>query len=190
MAKISWPETYSLKSVCKAYCWGSAVLWALELPQLAEVTLRSQINHFYVLSLYTPSSCTESHWLRFHTWVQSLLTHYKTLVRNFKSQNTMQRSITGCRLDGLMLKCQNYPKKATDYCLCSFGIEKINANSLIFAYLLLVMLRAEPRALHVLAKPSSSSPVHSLYLSICDHFYKYEANIKCFHTDITKRHKI
>lgn len=43
----------------------------LGLPQLAELTLRSQINHFYVLSLYTPSSCTEFPWLKFHTWVQS-----------------------------------------------------------------------------------------------------------------------
>lgn len=119
-----------------------------------------------------------------------MLTHYKTLIKNFKSQKTMQRSITGHRLDDLMLKCQYYPKKSMDYCLCSFGMEKINANSLIFAYLLLVMLRAEPRALDVLAKPSSSSPVHSLYLSICDFFYKYEANIKCFHVNISNKHKI
>lgn len=35
----------------------------LGFPQLVELTFCSQINYFRVLSLYTPSSCPEFHWV-------------------------------------------------------------------------------------------------------------------------------
>lgn len=78
-------------------------------------------------------------------------------------------------------------------CLWIFGLEKINAISLIFAYLLLDLLRVEPSVLHMLVKHSStnlhtSSPVHSLILFMLQ-FYKNKANIKCFQ-DLNNRQKL
>lgn len=97
----------------------------LGFPQLAELTFCSQINYFRVLSLYTPSSCTEFHWVWFHTWVRACshtTKHWWRILKVIKQW--MQRSITGHRRDGLTLKCQYHPKKDTDYCLCSLGMEK------------------------------------------------------------------
>lgn len=73
---ISWQRFLDLRPTLLRVCvkpTAGAVQYCgpLGLPQLAQLTWCSQINHVYVLSLYTPSSCTEFHWLRFHTWVQS-----------------------------------------------------------------------------------------------------------------------